>query len=352
MGPRVAEPRANSPDNPPIRITFHIGMGKTGTSAIQSALERNPDRLREHGVGYLGMWWDVLDPRFEGPRGMSAAARLDEAQLRALADRLLAHVRMVAARDGVRHFVFSNESLFSHTDAYAPVYARLAEHVDVDFVVFVREPRQWLASAYAQWGIRHKVDPGPVPDFGTWAAGHIGIYGGLRWWHQTFGPRLVVRTYDPSRDAVAEFLDAIGCEFELESRRIYQTPEPALLLLQAAYNSLFEQPVRPAKFASEVYDGVAAGAPPRLEDAITRHFDQSAVPGVLEHWRAVFEGIRDDIGIDLLAAGVDGLPSPDPAPVRDRMLDCLMAITLQQARRISELEARLQTLEGDTAGST
>ena len=37
-------------------LLFHIGMGKTGTSSIQYALDSSADRLAAKGVRYLGMW--------------------------------------------------------------------------------------------------------------------------------------------------------------------------------------------------------------------------------------------------------------------------------------------------------
>lgn len=49
-----------------MKIVFHIGMGKTGTSSIQAALSQNAGELRKQGALYLGMWFDRLDPSYKG----------------------------------------------------------------------------------------------------------------------------------------------------------------------------------------------------------------------------------------------------------------------------------------------
>jgi hypothetical protein len=329
--------------SPDLKLTFHIGMGKTGTSAIQASLKQSPEHLREHGVCYLGMWWEPLDPSLVGSQGIEAAARLGETEQRELADRLLTHMRSTAELEPVSHFVFSNEALYSHTDAYEGLYTHLAEHVDLQFVVFVRRPREWLASAYAQWGILHRPQPGPVPSFAQWAEDHIGLYGGLRYWHRRFGSQLVVRVFDSSRDVVGDFLTAIGLGLQLPSQRVYETPEPALLLLQATFDTICDDPAARASFARDL-----SGAPATLDELIARHFDQANVPDLLSRWRDMFDSIRNDLGIDLLASGSEGSPTPSPTRLRERLLDCLMAIVLRQARRIAALEARLDQRGRDT----
>jgi hypothetical protein len=336
--------------SPDLKLTFHIGMGKTGTSAIQASLSQSPEQLREHGVSYLGMWWEPFDQSLVGSQGIQAGARLGETGQRELADRLLTHMRSTAEREPVSHFVFSNEALFANTDAYEALYARLAEHVDLQFVVFVREPRKWLASAYAQWGIRHRPEPGPVPSFAQWAEDRIGVYSGLRYWHHRFGSQLMVRMFDSSRDVVGDFLTAIGLELQLPSQRVYETPEPAALLLQAAFDAICNDPAARASFSRDLRDCEAAGAPATLDELIARHFDQASVPELLSRWREMFDDIENDLGIDLLASGTEGSPTPSPTRLRERLLDWLMAIVLQQARRIAALEARLDQQGRDKAG--
>jgi hypothetical protein len=83
---------------------------------------------------------------------------------------------------------------------------------------------------------------------------------------------------------------------------------------------------------------------------IARHLDQSSVPELLSRWKEMFDGIKNDLGIDLLASGTEGSPTPSPARLRERLTDCLVAIVLQQARRIAALEARLDREGRDTAG--
>jgi hypothetical protein len=335
-----------------LKLSIHIGMGKTGSSAIQACLARSSASLRDHGVAYLGMWWDRWDASLAGSKGMDTAANLGRVELERLGTRILEDMRTRAEMHALEHFVFSNEALYGHTADFEPLYAYLAEHVDLEFVVFVREPRQWLASAYAQWGMRHKVEPGPIPTLAEFAAAKIGIYSGLRWWHRRFGERLVVRTFDPGRDAVADFVAAIGHDFVLPSARVYETPEPALLLLHAGYNATFTEPVLPTRFGEDVYDVDTLGAPLGVEQWIARHFDQTDTRAVVRSSQTLFDEIRRELGVDLLVDTNETPAVPHANELRKRLLDHLLVIVLRQARRISALEDRLAALERDTAEPT
>jgi hypothetical protein len=119
-------------------------------------------------------------------------------------------------------------------------------------------------------------------------------------------------------------------------------------LLRAAFDTICDDPAERASFARDLRDSEAAGAPATLDELIARHFDQTSVPDLLSRWREMFDGIENDLGIDLLASGTEGSPTPSSARLRERLLDWLMAIVLQQARRIAALEARLDQQGRDT----
>lgn len=328
-----------------MKLTLHIGMGKTGTSAIQTSLAASQTALHGHGVHYLGRWWGFVAPDLSGPEGIQLASQLRGTAATRLADDLVAHMEEIVRATSAEHFIFSNEALFAHTDSYGELYARLLERVDVQFVVFVRDPQAWLASAYAQWGIRHKSHRGAIKTFAEWATEGIGEYAGLRYWHETFGDRLVARKLARGQDAVTLFLEAAGLDFEIPSTRTNETPEPALLLLQALYNGGVEEPMFPARFLEDVYDQDELGGPPEIEALIERHLDGRPVADVVASRRELLDEVRDLIGIELASPGDDESAPPVANAVRARLLDYLMAITLRQARQISALERRLAELE-------
>ena len=89
-------------------LILHIGMGKTDTSAIQAALLASTDRLATQGAEYLGMWFDMLDPRFRGIQKQDQFYGLPPEEMAHYADVLIEVLRARSA-GGVQTFILSNE---------------------------------------------------------------------------------------------------------------------------------------------------------------------------------------------------------------------------------------------------
>ncbi len=49
-----------------MRIVFHIGMGKTGTTSIQHALKESADALARQNAAFLSMSLDEINPASTG----------------------------------------------------------------------------------------------------------------------------------------------------------------------------------------------------------------------------------------------------------------------------------------------
>ncbi len=122
------------------KIVLHIGQGKTGTSALQSALARNHDLLKSVGVLYPD------HPSAEQARaGHVMSGNLDpenwfEGQV----------IPIVAAAPGFATYVFSSEHLFWRMDAFFAAEGRYRDLYDFEILMAVRSPIEMLPSVYQQ----------------------------------------------------------------------------------------------------------------------------------------------------------------------------------------------------------
>lgn len=125
------------------RIVLHIGMERTGTSAVQRFLARNRAALRLMGVRY--------------PRPRSGPPEKHQDLVRAIAAEAAgtgadAAELIAAYTEGVRApiTVLSAEGLSAPNPAFARALAPLADRFDVRVVVYLRRQDEWALSAYRQ----------------------------------------------------------------------------------------------------------------------------------------------------------------------------------------------------------
>mgnify|MGYP003672371703 CR=1 FL=1 len=193
-----------------MKLILHIGMGKTGTSSIQSALRTNTAALAEQKVHYLGMWFDMIDPAYHGHSGLLDFLALDEAEMQSTAISFFNLMSEKAEANGADTFILSNEGIFGHVHRIKPFLEELRNHVDLSLVAYIRNPYKWLPSAFTQWGLFHKEQKGPLQTFRVRAATLIGQYAAAPVWIETYGDSLTVRLHDTSIDVVEDFCATCG----------------------------------------------------------------------------------------------------------------------------------------------
>lgn len=322
-----------------MRYVFHIGMGKTGTTSIQRALAAGAPELERRGARYLGMWFGLAGSDCDGAAGLHALFRLDAGAQRDRARRF--HRASVAAGpEGISTLILSNEAVFGHIERARPFFETLGGLAETRFLLYLRPPHDWLPSAYVQWGIRHKVRPGPVPSFAGRARTLIGQYEKVRLWHRAFGDRLQVRRHDPAADVVADFAAALGLDLAAPASRLLPRPEPAETLFRALFNDRFDDPVRPERFERLVLDPGRDGVR-ETAAMIRRCFDMAELDAIVAEQAETFAYIRSAFGLDLTAGAQAPAPAPDEAAIRDRLVDYLVETVIQQGLRIGRLERAL-----------
>lgn len=327
-----------------MEIIFHIGMGKTGTSSIQKALTENADELRKQGVDYLGMWFSLIDTKFEGNIGNRKflASTAEEMQLHA--DQFIQALQKRKSERGVSTFVLSNESLYGGHASISPFLTVLRKLADVRLIAYARDPREWLPSAYNQWAIYHKVEPGSIKPYAEAAHEHIKIYAVLQRWAGSFGDIFTLRPFSKSMDVVKDFASVLGFEMPISIDRVFERTEISESLLRAIYNSRFPGEVFPDKF-DRAFRRLDFTRSPSITDLVRNSFTYDETNEIVAEQAALFEDINNSLGIDLLSGPAPAQKTVDPEEMRNRALEHVLQIVMQQADRIQALENVVKRLE-------
>lgn len=130
------------------KIVLHAGHGKTGTSAIQSALAISADTLLKNGINYpIDTNERQRAARFEITSGNwkhNPAISLSEQCLQIAASNAAGHT-----------IVLSSESLFWHLTDFVKQKEQWSEAVEIHVILAVRELEEMLSSEYQQRVKRH-----------------------------------------------------------------------------------------------------------------------------------------------------------------------------------------------------
>lgn len=332
-----------------MKIIFHIGMGKTGTSSIQKVFRTNADLLTKKDTHYLGMWFDIINPDYRGYEGQQKFFEASAEEMESLAGDFLNALTALSKEQGTQTFILSNEALFGHIRRFGPFLDALKTKTDVQVIAYMRDPHSWLSSAYTQWGIRHKHHTGPVQPFGTRARDLINQYEGIRGWIKGFSDILTIRPFEKGLNVVEDFAQAIDLEIDLGEKRYLERAEPAEILLRALFNTRFEAPVRPERFDRMILN-TNKKAIPKVKDMVDMCLRHDGVEEIIAEKQELFEFIRDNTGMDFLNGTTVTPKMPDMTELESRLVDYLLEITFDQAQRLKRLELQLENLQktGDT----
>ena len=327
-----------------IDLTLHVGMGKTDTTSIQSALQHSTASLAEQNTYYLGMWLDRVSPEFAGPQGHVKLAREDEKLLEAHAEAFVTALEELSKSTGATQFILSNESLCTSVVPLLPFLNRLKSLCRLRTVAYARNPVDWLPSAYHQWMIRHKTNNGPLMDFPTAAHRLMGMYDSLPVWADTLGADFILRSFEKGTNIVDDFAQTLGLNLtHVEARRLEHS-DLSESVLRAIYNGMHKTSVHPMAF-QEATNRINLAKTPKVADMIEQSLDFAQTDAIVAERTSLFEDIKERSGIDLLG-GESKLPAtPDADPLRDRLLEQTLRISLDQADRIQRLELRIAAIK-------
>ena len=333
-----------------MRLIFHIGAGKTGTSSIQHTLAQNAEELRRQGYLYVGlMFEDSPTKRF--PWQKAAASEQFHAMNAADTEAQLSEVlraTLDAARAAGQHTViWSNESFFDRNQKVRGALLKLlAEGIDVRLVAYVRRHDAWIRSAYIQWGIKHKTYLGPLQPFRQWVEKRYPrFYPALAAVNEVFPQRVTVRNLDAVKDAVADFLGVCGiAPAGVKPARSNETPGGTEIFMRAIYNARFTEKVLPVNFERLIGRNTSFDHGPSAVLA-------QLLPTAADIAQIGTACAEDRAALNSMLASQDQPPIEEtPLPDkridvdRDVLLKGLCELVLQQATSIRRLEKRLDEL--------
>jgi hypothetical protein len=183
------------------KVFLHIGHGKTGTSATQTALARLHPQLRPRGLCY------PAHPSFDGAaKGQISSGNVDGFQSDWFAAQVLGAIRDTPDSDS---FIFSNEHLFWVMDAFFDAVPQIRDHLVFHVLLSVRDPTDMLSSAYMQ-AVKRGGYTGTLEEFAQ-SEGHILHAAQLIARMQALGVNFTVLNYSHLRhDITARILEVVG----------------------------------------------------------------------------------------------------------------------------------------------
>lgn len=271
-----------------MKLLLHVGMDKTGSTAIQFYLSKNRERLLEHGICYpkTGAYLGQAAPfSNDGVRHITLKYALgnripnspmsgyldiyDEFSLRAFQERLISDLQQeLSTNKNIRSVVMSDEDIFRlSTTSLANRTWLFAQQIFQDFrvLIYVRDLPSYLNSAYVQ-----HIKTGGRKSFQDFCAIFLDgkyISKHIRAWQSTFGvDHLLLRPYPPARsqDVVEDFLHACGIP-DLGRERARHNPSMSQwgVKMQRSINryyySRFDS--KPPKYYRRVLEYVFSGKP-------------------------------------------------------------------------------------------
>ena len=328
------------------KIIFHIGMGKTGTSAIQKKLEENIFDLRTLGAEYLGLY-DFLPEEFKDIAKQHNFYTANELVQEKAAHRLIEHIRDLSIH---RKYIISNESLWGYPLQLQPFFKTLVEdpEIDIEFVGFLRNPDDWLKSAYQQWGIVDKSYYGKLASYKDKASELFQAYHACYDWLNTYHEKVKFISYDNTNDVVKTFLN--HCELALDVSEpdfFYSTASREELLFRALYNDLCEGPASPDEFENASGNILQDASFKKIEDLEQFCFDTSSLFEIIDLKKDMFEYIKTNCQIDLLSSieQLKGKEKQNAHVSRNNIVFYLMLLVTQLLHSNQNLRQRLSLLE-------
>lgn len=332
----------------PIRLIFHIGAGKTGTSSIQHTFLRNHAALRAQGIGYLGLMLEHADRvayPWQAASGSELFHALPREQAEAQLSEVLAGCVAQAQASGLHTLVWSNESFFDRNQAArGPLLKLMADGLDVQWVAYVRRHDAWIRSAYVQWAIKHKTNTGPVMPFSDWVQRRPARFApALLDLLKAFPGRLSIRNFDAAHDAVGDFCSLLPVDMgHLPVVRDNASPSNEETLLRALFNTRVREKILPVRFDRLVARHTQFGSSPTAYLA-------ALMPNASDLAAVREQATNDRLALDdlLLAQGQPTVDTSErvvqPVEVNtESLLMALAHLVMHQAQRIERLEAAMR----------
>jgi hypothetical protein len=263
-----------------MHIIFHVGPGKTGTTSIQNFLFS-----RKEGRNYFfaGLFFNTLelDKPYKGDFNFLA---LSEKELfDVFSFELDFHIAYCKDRN-IDCLILSNEAFFLRLDVFLDVFrSRFIKNHELTILMYVRPVKEWIRSAYDQWGIKHKMSTGPIRSACDFASTTLPPYLNILEKIAAFDMEnhLVVRNISnlPNKDVLKDFCSIFNLSHE-NAPKENMAPTDLEIMVYYAVNSQFETVVTPSIGQRLIERIKEVSVEPNLVEKITmtdEMFDQEKI---------------------------------------------------------------------------
>lgn len=335
------------------RLIVHIGQGKTGSTSIQHALNSNLDALKSQGIHYLGHMLENGGTKqkqsWQHPGGVwQLLHQMPDETVTDQVAKVLGETLDHLSETGTKVAVWSNEALFQRRLGVAPALVKLrAAGRPISVVAYLRRHDSWAQSAYAQWGIKHKTNTGPVRSFRDWIIDNpVRFAEPLDYWNQQLGQDFQIVNFDKTDNVTEDFLSRIGAT-GIAAHRVYETPSTDVLSAWAVHNSRFPTETLPGSFMRILNaSGVLNEPAPDVADP------KDLLPSADDLADVLTDASEDFDRVNALLAK-KGQPQfdkaapakPKAAPTDWEMTKLLMTMVSSQQEQIIRLRKRVEVLE-------
>ena len=184
------------------KLYLHIGLGKTGSSALQYWLSLNHEHLEKLGFSYADLIKKAKTGAITSGNGVAlqrAFSDEDEAEVRRLIDEVYFN--------GFSKAIISSETLQKLTKDNMELICRICEeqNIELKVIAFARSAYEWCYSAYLQGVKRH----GFTHRYGEKPLSYRNPVQILKRYADGFGDRFFVINYDlHKKNILSTFLEA------------------------------------------------------------------------------------------------------------------------------------------------
>lgn len=250
-----------------MKLVLHIGMNKTGSSALQRYFAGNRAELARRGLLYPragcgegagGRQHFALAGSLGFAPTPGAVDDGDVARIRRLIDEEIAACRP--------HTVVLSSEVFVRRGSVERV-RRFTDGFDVRVLVYLRRHDHWWSSLYSQ-SVKMVVDPPWEPNFRSYHAHtlrrgrlHVDYAAFLRQWGEVFGnENLIVRPYERAQigDVAVDAMERIGhADLLAQVKPGEVRVNPSLSPVQVAVIDALQRTAMPRRRRRELIEAVA-----------------------------------------------------------------------------------------------
>ena len=335
-----------------MRLIFHIGAGKTGTSSIQYTLSNNDILLKKNGVWYLGLMLERTNTAlFDWQRATTVIPdfyQLDQKEAETQILQILRPTIEEAKKNNVHTLIWSNESLLKMQHSFVPAFQKLQkEGIEIEILYYVRNYTSWARSAYMQWGTKDKAYEGRLKKFSEFRrAASPTFYKDIEYILQAMPDAIKIRNMSALNDVVVDFLEFSNIKIDdIEISRMNDSLSSEELLLRAVFNSKYNGKVLPKVFDNIVGREILLSKTPKefLEDILPTENDLDKVMIDSSDDRKSLNLLLSEQGQQLLDD--KNVISKNIEIDTEKILMALVDIVLGQSQKIARLQRMINEIK-------